>query len=388
MELPAIELAMPVGLPTPGTSPSDHWAALGPRLLVQLDPQQRCRLVSADEALYSGVYAMARGLLRYEPALPVLNLKPWLWDHLALRNGAGPAQAIPSLITVANLDAATIADAIAGLLASGPRFSGLSVDARADARVRFLAGEVGLLVEGGTYLGRGRPEPAPAGAGFGGNARRVDLSFLDSSGQAIAPMEIIGLWDLIGGPLVNGHPLSNRLSAAVTPGVCPVEGGIRVRIAGNGWQAVASVTVGAAEATGLRVLPDGSAIYATLPPGPEGLADLSVQQAGRAPVAFAAAVRYATDTASSGRAAFAGLATFYREVVEHANQLAAANALDDQERYRMELEIERAPEAAAAPVLQRAAAGGGPVNAPGAAGIWQQLDLLRTRRREALAALR
>jgi hypothetical protein len=375
-----VTLAMPLGLPAVGASHPAHFANLQSRLSATTMGNV-VRAWVADEPAYSALFAMVKGLLRYIPVggiapdgtmvtTPMLVLKTWLWDYLELRKNVAPSTPLPKLIGYANVDQNSVALAIRAELGSNPRHKQLAAQQRTLAEVDFLAGTARLVVSAGTAIGRGAVDAA-APPGTFPTYRRVDLQLLNNEGATLDPVNAFDLWGLVGGDLVQGHPLLSILRRPVSPSAAPLEGGTRIRITGTGFVANTSVTIRGQPAVDVWVRGNGQELYATLPSGASGTADVVVTIPGKAPITHTSALTYVSDVVATARGVVQSLAVRLTEIRDRAAELAAANALDAQAKAELSLATDLARDAAPLVIERRARAAGTTAVVPTIAEVWQ-----------------
>lgn len=378
-----VTLAMPIGLPPTGTDPATHW----PQLETRLNTATSANVVSvwvADEANYSGLFAMTRGMLRLVPTggtapdgstatSPLLLLKPWLWDYLELRKTAAPGSILPKVISYGNVDTATVGTAIGAELAGNPRYSTLTGAERTQAQTDFLAGTIRLLVAAGTMIGRGQVDPSPP-SGVPAGRRRLDLAFLGATGTPLAPAGYFELWNLIGGPRVSGHPLLTSAAPPASPASLPLEGGLRIRVRATNATSGTTVTVGGQTATDVEISPAGDAVYATAPARTAGQRDVVVSVPGQAAQTYTGALTYTADLASTARSAVLSYTIVLVELRERAEDLDANSLLDDAARGNIRYAADRARSDSVDAIEQRVMAGGGSLADPAATAPWSDSE--------------
>ena len=367
-----VTLAMPIGLPPQGIAPATHFAALQSRLSANLSAAM-AKVWVADEAAYSGLFAMSKGFLRMIPAgsagpdgvtlaAPMLVLKPWLWDYLALRRNT-PGGALPRLIGYANVEASAVTLAIRAELAANTRYQALTAAERTQAETDFAAGTIKLLVNAGTMIGRALADPAaqaPAQAGW----RRLDLIFFDENNAPLDPSLYFDLWGIIGGAWVAGHPLLAALARPVTPAIAPIEGGTRIRVQGNGLTAGTTVDVDGQPATDIEISADGLTLWATVPAHAAGGTDIDVTVPGQTAVTYSGALGYTEDVATAARAIMLSLAVRLAEIRERVLALAAVGPIDPQIKAELSLATDLARDRAPVLIEQRAIAAGASSTSP------------------------
>lgn len=369
-----VTLAMPIGLP-PGTGdPVQHFKNLESRLTANLATGNIVKAWVANEPDYSGLFSMSKGFLTYAPAgatgpvggavsVPTLFLKPWLWDYLELRKSAAPGSTLPRAISYGNVDPAEVGTAIDAELTANPRFSGLSASDRTQAKTDFLAGTTKLLVSAGAMIGRPATDPTPP-SGVPSGARRLDLSFLDSTGAALDPTFYFDLWGLVGGRLVGGHPLLKAAARPVTPGLAPLEGGTRLKVTGSGMAQGTTITVGGQPAADVTIAPGGSAAYASSPARPAGPADVIVTAPGQTAQTHSDAITYTADLPSTARAAVTSFAVHLAEIRDRAQALKTGGALTPALIRELQAKADEARKQTAAAIQVRSGASGESVAHP------------------------
>jgi hypothetical protein len=379
------DLTMPVGLPPAGDDPVVHYNALRTRLSVTVDANNVTSIWVADEDDFSGVFAMCKGFLRYLPAgasaldgttltAPMLLLKAWLWDYLALRNGVSAGITVPKLIGYGNVHPGTVTDAVHAELTSNPRYQALSVAERTQIETDFMAGNSQMLVSAATVIARGGVD----GAGGHTGQRRLDLTFLDSVGTNLDPQFYFDLWGLIGGPQVRGHPLVQALARPVTPSQMPLEGGLRVRVSGTGYTTGTTIQIAGQPAADVVVNSAGTAVYATSPALPAGAADVTVTAPNQAAQLYPDAITFTGDLLATVRAAVLAYAVALTEIQEQADALATAGTLDLEARQRLRIATDSAGNVVDNTITTRCDATGSTLYEPAISEIWDRAhdDLL------------
>ena len=382
-----VNLAMPVGLPAPNANAQAHYQQLATRLTASVATGNVVRAWIADEAAYDALHAMSTGFLTFVPTggsgpggaavgSPMLVLKLWLWDYLELRRNAAPSAPPPKLIGYGNADAGDVALTVRAELASNTRYQSLTAQQRTQAETDFLAGTLKLLVSAGTRIGRARVDlapPPPAQSGW----RRLELTFFGASGAALDPSLCIDLWGLISGPLVRGHPLLSSLARPVMPSVAGLEGGNRIRITGTNLVVGTTVTIGGQSAIDVEVSADGSAVYATAPPGSAGAADVGVTVPGQSTQTHSEAITYVSDILATARAAITSYAIHLTEIRTRAQALADAGQLDTNARALIRIEVDLAGSTAGTLIANRHVVAGRTAPDPDVGEVWEdaQADL-------------
>lgn len=375
----SVTLAMPIGLPPQGTVAATHFAALQSRLSASLTTSL-AKVWVANDAAYSGLFAMTKGFLRMIPSgsagpdgttltAPMLVLKPWLWDSIALRRNA-PSGGLPRLIGFGNVDAAAVTLAIRADLTGNPRYQALTTAERTQAETDFAAGTIKLLVNAGTMIGRARADPAaqaPAQPGW----RRLDLYFFDENNAPLDPSVYFDLWGIIGGSWVAGHPLLAALARPVTPALAPIEGGTRIRVLGSGFAPGTTIDVGGQAATDIAIATNGQTLWATVPAHAAGGTDVVVTVPGQTAVTFSSALGYTADVAAAARGIVLSLAVRLAEIQDRATAMQAAGTLDIEAKtdfsFILDLERRRAPSL----IEERARAQGTSAVGPDVMSAWE-----------------
>jgi hypothetical protein len=162
------------------------------------------------------------------------------------------------------------------------------------------------------------------------------------------------------------------LATAVTPGAAPLEGGTRVKILGSNLSAPTTVTIGGRAATEVEVAPDATAVYATVPAGSAGAADVVVTPAASTAQTYKAALLYTADLEAATAATCDAFALVLDEVRERATALSRAGTMTAEARGRLAVRIEIAQKAAV-DILDRRVAAVGTADAESRVGaIWLQ----------------
>ena len=376
-----VNLVMPVGLPPAGTDAATHYSLLRTRLSSEVDATDVTHVWITNEDAYSGLFAMCKGFLRYFPvgttapngttlAAPMLTLKTWLWDYLALRQNASAGVTLPKLIGYGNVHPDSVRDAVRDELSTNPRYQSLDAAARTQAETDFMAGDAQMLASAATRIGRGAIESGGAHA----SQRRLDLTFLDRDGTNLDPHFFFDLWGLVAGPQVRNHPLMEMLARPVTPSQMPIEGGLRIRVGGTGFTTGTTVQIGGQLASDVAVNSTHSAVYATSPALPAGSVTVVVTIPSQPVRTFSNAITFTIDLLATVRAAALSYAIALSEIREQADALAAAGTLDEAARQRLQGATDLAGIAIQDVVATRSAATGGTLFDPRVSEVWESAN--------------
>lgn len=219
--------AMPVGLPANPALAASHFAQLRTRFDAEIGAANSVSAWVANEALYSGVYAMTRGLLAFIPAggtdflgrtvaEPSIVMRIWANEYLALQRLAG--RSAPKFIWYRKLDTAEVQRSLQAIIAAQPRLAPQA----STVLTRVMTGQSKLLVNAGALIGRGLVDSSTTDP-VRSTRIRVDIEFQNDIGDPLDVAEALDLWRMTGEPLVMGHPLLDEL-ALCNPSVAPVEG--------------------------------------------------------------------------------------------------------------------------------------------------------------------
>jgi hypothetical protein len=371
----APELAMPIGLPSAGADVETHYTDLASILSAEVSASNVAQIWVADSPQFITLHTMVRAAVRYYPAgssgpgdasfsTDTMLFKTWLWDYLSLRKSSGAGTLIPTAIQISNVDPTSIAALIREELQTNERYANLTVAERSQIETEFMTGNRHLLVTSGTEVAHSAVDAAPPRPELAGH-RRIDLSFIGTDGSTLDPYLYLDIWRLIGGPNVDGHPLLDLISRDITPGAAPVEGGTRVRIRGENFGDSSTVTVGSTAATEVRMADGGRLLFATLPPGSEGTADVTIVTPGQSDRTISPGVRYVTDVVETTRAVTAAFIVHLNELLELARSMTAAGTLTDEARRDLHIDLEFVHRLSYEAIDARAAAGGGVADSPG-----------------------
>lgn len=291
---------MPIGLPADPLDAATQFAGLHSRLEAETNTTNSFSAWVVNDPVYTGVYAMVRGLLFFVPAgggdalgrtatTPTLMLKVWMVDYLKLKKLAGSVA--PKVICYRNLDVTEVTNALRTLIAANPFLASRA----ATLLSQLMAGQGSLLVKAGAMIGRGAVEVSsnvPSRVG----RRRVDIEFEDESGAALSPSESIGCWQNAGGALVDDHPLLDAVGQPCFPAVAPVEGRtwIRLSLRSTG-SSVARVAVGGVDALNWRLNGIGTRLYAAVPPRSPGTFNIEISLTSGTTQTYANVLRYVDD---------------------------------------------------------------------------------------------
>lgn len=296
----ALRFAIPVGLPPTGTSAVTHFEQLRTRLQSEVLPTNRVAAWVADEALYSGVHAMTRGLLLYVPTgatdflgrtatEPMLVMRIWANEYLKLRDLAG--RAAPKFVVYRHAQESDVRSALQAVIAGQPRLAAQA----ATVLAQVMAGTSRLLVTSGTRIGRGAIDSGSADPARV-LMRRIDVGFENDLGDSLEVTEALDLWRLSGDELVAGHPLLDKVGGC-RPSVAPLEGRTMHKLVLASALPPGPFQVLVDEVAAIEQLAGagGTTVYFRVPPHTAGYVDVSVLDSAGGRANFAGALRYSGD---------------------------------------------------------------------------------------------
>jgi hypothetical protein len=361
-----LTLAMPVGLPAADVDAASFFADLANRIEAQVSATGVSVWSDAD-ALYSGLYPMVKAAVWYVPAgsagldggpvsSPTLYCRTWPLEYLSLRASTGGGDtALPAVIGYGSVDPAEVELAIASELVSNEQYAHLTDAERTTTVSDFMAGNARLLVEAGHRIGMGQVDGSRADGD-----RRVDIILSGTTDLPLPPAFYWSLWATVGGELVTGHPLIALVQGPVSPAMAPIEGGIRVKLSGEGLTNTTPVSFGGVAATAARASADGTAIYVDAPAGAAGTVDVVVGT-----TTHSAAFAYTEDVVATAQAALTSQILYLGELAA----LASAGSLDDDTRLRLGIELDHAGIVAGGAIERRSSATGAPAIDPAVADL-------------------
>lgn len=366
--------AMPVGLPADPATAVAHFVELRLYMEAQKNSDGTGSIWVDDNALYSNVFTLTSGIVRYVPAggsgpvggpvaVPTLFIIIWPQDYLFLKGRAAGA-VVPRFIQYTHLDPAEVTSAITALVASNPRWRSIDAASGGNLVQEVLANRKALLLRSSVLLGRPLVDPfatSPTRVG----KRRLDIAFIDEAGDVIDLATAFDLFRAVGGPLVDSHPLLEDISIPCTASVAPVEGETWVRIAlapGSTQPANARVTlrVGGVQASLARMDSARDAVFALVPPHAAGAVDLSIDIAGEASTRnYQLALTFVEEIGPT----FDALRASCRNALEFVEDRVAATAgsgavLTDIERVELEAQLDLSGDRRRGLLTRRAAATG------------------------------
>lgn len=334
-------LAMPIGLPQGGVGADTHYQDLATKLAAEVQGDLSVRIWTDPALAYAAINPMVRSAARFFPtgnagpgggvvATDTLIFSTWLWEYLSLRKNSSASAAVPALIRMGNMDQSQLQTAVQTELNANMRYASWAQAEKTQFVTDFLAGSAYMLLDAGTQIGAGAADPSPSGPAPAGH-RRIDLAFLEPDGTILDSQFYLDMWGTIGGAFVTGHPLLAALAREVTPSVAPIEGGTRIKAAGQNLTSATTVSIEGNMATNLYVTSDGNAVYFDAPPHSEGMVDVVVNTAGQNPKLISG-FRYVTDLTEAVRAILASLVVALTEIRDDLQIAAIAGPLDDQIR--------------------------------------------------------
>jgi hypothetical protein len=372
---------MPIGLPAAGADPVNHYNNLQTRLSVAVDASNVTQLWVTDADAFSGLFAMCKGFLRYFPvgstapdgttlASPMLVLKTWLWDYIALRNNVTGGVTLPKLVSYGNVDSDEVRDAVHAEFTTNSRYQSMSLAERTQAETDFMASDAQMLVSPATMLGRGAIESAGTHVG----QRRLDLTFLGHDLTNLDPHYYFDLWGLVGGPQVRNHPLMQALARPVTPSQMPSEGNLRIRVTGTGFTSGTTVQIAGQPATDVAINATGTAVYATSPAMSAGAVDVIVTIPTQPAQVYIDALTFTDDLLATVRAATLAYAVALTEIQEQADALAASSALGDPAREELRIAMDMAGKLTDNAINARCHATAGSLFDPALSEVWENAN--------------
>ena len=379
-----LDLAMPLGLPLKGADKEAHYTAMASLLSIEITKAKVARIWVASNPLYANVHAMARAAVRYYPkgskgpdgaaeATNTLYFKTWLWEYLSLKKSAGGGKLVPAVIRIANIDNAQMKTLVEQELKSNSRYKSRTTTERTQMKTDFLVGKLNLLVAAGTKVAQGAVDTMPPQPGLAGY-RRIDLAFVDADGNVLDPSLFFDIWGAVGGSNVTGHPLLDLLKRELTPSAAPLEGGTRIRIKGKNLTDASTVSVEGKLATDVKMANSGKLLYATLPAGKKGIADIVIKIPGQPDKTISPGVRYVEDVVETARAVTASFIVHLTELHERVKAMMAVGTVSEDDRGKLRLELELAHRLSYEAIDERAAAGGGAANSPGVVDVLAKHD--------------
>ena len=338
----ALHLAMPVGIPAEGADPATYYQSLKQAMTTTVANNETVRVWIADDDQYTTLFAMAKGALRFlrqgaqgpktgPVASDTLVLKIWIWDYLNLRKCIASGKRLPKVITYSNVDEAKVRTAIQTEVGANPRYAKRTAAEKTALLDEFMNDGSQLLISAGTPIGRGLQDSSATAPMSG--TRRVDVEFVHRDGSVESPNDVFEVWSLTLGPVAEGHPLLASLSGPIVPSVAPIEGGLRVRIAGNFATGTVAELDGVA-LSDLTISPDGQFIHGTLPAATEGKRSLVIKPPGGVPDIVVGAITYVTDVLTTARAVVTAHSVRLQEIRDTIAHLKAQGVLDDPARSR------------------------------------------------------
>jgi hypothetical protein len=344
-------LAMPIGLASSGVSKETHYQDLATRLATEIQSDLSIRIWTDPALAYATINPMVRSAAKFYPSgsagpgggtltTNTLIFSTWLWEYLSLRKNSGASAAIPALIRMGNIDQSQLQTALQAELAGNARYASWGQADKTQFVTDFLTGSGYILLDAGTAFGAGAIDPSPSGSAPPGD-RRIDLAFVKPDSTVLDAKLYFEMWGMIGGDLVNGHPLLKALSRDITPGTAPIEGGTRIKAIGQGLTPATTVSVGANVATNLYVTPNGEAVYFDAPAGEEGAADVQIDTPGGESSLIVEGLAYVTDLAQSVRAVSSSLVVGLVEIDKKLDDQITAGTVTDQARTDAYINVER-----------------------------------------------
>ena len=164
----------------------------------------------------------------------------------------------------------------------------------------------------------------------------------------------------------------NLLWQSLTPGAAPLEGRTRIKVQGESFADDSTVTVGGNPATEVRMADAGKLLFATLPSGTEGVADVVITTSGQPDKTISPGVQYVTDVVETARAVIASFIVHLTELRDLAQSMATFETLDENARRNLRLELELAHRLSYEAIEDRAAEGGGAADSPGVVDVLEE----------------
>lgn len=150
----------------------------------------------------------------------------------------------------------------------------------------------------------------------------------------------------------------------ITPRTAPLEGETRVRIQGGVFAEGSSVSVGGREARDLRLANSSRFLFATLPSGGEGVAEIVVSTPGQPDQIIRPGMQYVSPVGRAARATISSFQVHLEELRDLANTRSGRGTLDEDLRADLRLELDYAHRKSYEAIDCRAASGGGSVDDP------------------------
>jgi hypothetical protein len=374
-----LHLTMPIGIPAQEVDIATYYQNLKQAMSVTVASNETVRIWTSDDDQYTTLFAMAKGALRFLPkgaqgpkSIPVtdatLVLKIWIWDYLNLRKSVAPGKSLPKLITYGNVDEAKVRTAIQQEVGGNPRYAKRTAIEKTAMVDAFMKDGSRLLISAGIPIGQGVPDSSTDAPMSG--ARRVDLEFVHRDGTVASPNDVFEVWSITLGPSVEDHPLLGFLRGPIVPSVVPLEGGLRVRIAGVN---IAAGTVAELDGVALSdqvISVDGQSLHGTAPAAVEGKHTLVLRPPGGGETVVIGTVTYVTDVATTARAVVAAHSVRLQEIRDTVARLKTEGGLDDPARSQIFGWLSELHMVSSEPIISRSLAGGGSFRDPSVNNAW------------------
>lgn len=337
-----VNLAMPFGLPNEEVDMLAHYQNLKDESSLEVEGDTAIIFTTAASE-WSSIHTMCRCVVEVLPAGstalegvevtdPIVMIKPWLWDFLQMSENAG-GSLLPSKVLYQNIDLAELENDIRTEIDTNERYSSLTAAEKISLVNQFLNSEAKLLMEPESRLGLGKIETSGANLG----KRRFTLQFYDYDNELLALSGVAEIFSLVGGRSVPEHPFTNHFSLAVWPNIAPVEGGIRFKVEDENFPDGTSLIVGGTTiaAEEIRISPDRTTVYATLPLGTaDESVDVVVVILGGDNLEFLNAITYKNGMVESLRSGIVSLIISLQELIEKLELETEEGSIDS---YRKEV---------------------------------------------------
>ncbi len=151
-------------------------------------------------------------------------------------------------------------------------------------------------------------------------------------------------------------------ASKVTPRIAPLEGETRIRIIGTGFTPASKVIIGINSATDIMVGVGSKFLYATLPPGTEGFADVIVSTPGQKDIIISSGIRYVSDVVETARAVQSAFIVHLEELRDRAQTMQDNSSLTPEAQNLLEIEFQLSHRLSYELVDRRALATGTPMD--------------------------
>lgn len=341
---------MPIGLPAAGIDPISHYSGLSTNLDIEIASDNTVKIWTTDNDLYDNIHAMVRSAVRYYRSgsttpdgstmlTNTLLLKTWLWEFLALQK-SNSGMIVPSLISYGSIDEPKMESLVQSEIQANPRYSKLTNTDRASLLIDFMNGDANILVSAGTKLAKASIDLTPPKPSLGGYSR-LDLQFIGWDGTILDPYVYFDIWKGIGGPFVEGHPLLHKVAREIEPTSAPVEGETRIKVRGTNFDATSNIKINGISLSSIRMNAAKTLLFGTLPPLEEGTHDVVISTQGQADKIVPSAVRFVSDVEEAARAVLQSTLVRLEELKLQAQYLDNSGNLIDEERIKLQIDLEQ-----------------------------------------------